>query len=71
MCRSLFDLQGCNHSISNVIPECDKSDEEESQPSGWKTSEPGKSVGVGAALSLPLREKRRRVILRTGAKAGV
>ncbi|KAM7416912.1 hypothetical protein PAMA_018814 [Pampus argenteus] len=30
----------------------------ESEPAGWKTSAPGKFVGVGAALSLPLKEKK-------------
>eukprot|EP00064_Thunnus_orientalis_P013491 superscaffoldBa00002203_g13530 len=62
MCRYPFDLEKCgfqrwNQIISNVLPECDKSDEEDSKPAGWKTSEPGKFVGVGAALSLPLKEK--------------
>lgn len=62
ICRYPFDLQKCvfqrwNQIISNVLPECDKSDKEELEPAGWKTSEPGKFVGVGAVLSLPLKKK--------------
>lgn len=62
MCRYPFDLEKCgfqrwNHFISNVLPESDKSDEEELEPAGWKTSEPGKFVGVVAVLSEPLKEE--------------
>lgn len=69
MWRNPFDLeeggfQRWNQIISNVLLECDKSCEEESEPAGWKTSEAWKCVGVDAALPLPLKKKRMMVNLR-------
>lgn len=62
MCRYPFDLEKCgfqrwNQIISNLLPERDKADEEELEPAGWKTSEPGKFVGVGGVLSPTLKGK--------------
>ena len=50
-----FDLEMCcswswNQLISKVLPVRDKSDEEEPEPAGWKTSEPREFVGVGAVF---------------------
>lgn len=62
MCRYPFDQERCgfqrwNQIISNVLPKRDKNDEEELDPAGWNTSEPGKFVGVGTVLSLSLKEE--------------
>lgn len=56
-----FDLEMCgfwsgNQLISNVLSVRDKSDEEEPEPVGWKTSEPREFVGV-AAVFVPAFER--------------
>lgn len=53
MCWFPFDLgiRSWNRLICNVLPARDKSDEEESEPAGWKTSERRELVGVGAVWS--------------------
>lgn len=46
-----------NQLISNVLPVRDKSDEEELEPAGWKTSELRELVGVGCSF-VPAFERR-------------
>lgn len=60
MCWHPFDLGECgirswNRLISNVLPVRDKSDEEELEPAGWKTSEQIELMGVGAVWSLTVK----------------
>lgn len=60
-----------NQLISNVLPVRDKSDEEELEPAGWKTSELRELVGVGCSFVPAFERRGGGLFLRTRAKVHI